>query len=384
MQTVTNNNQNLGAKSNPSYNGYELQLNPKLSKTEKKIVAVLQDDGWKLTPEQIRTKIALKYDQIEVSPGTIRPLLRNLTNRGVICNPEKGYYCDKLTYDVAVKPIAVHNIRLHCEVSGDFEHWSDTVEVGGAEIFVQFGAKRGIISGWIKYDRGLNRPACMLALDKWRQMAEAHLGRSIKEGFFLTRCEINRDAMGASFDGSLHCATLDVLKDVIVQRVYEKEDCLRQEYCVRKNMSPQQLDNLFLQGMDNFLASAAGHEQDRKLSGIEKAQKTMVGSLIDQKASIQAIQHKIINQASNEDSLSRLLLEFKDENRKTMAFMSEKYEKTLDLLVAKSVENEELKKLVLSIAQSNAKLVETITKGQGPEEIHSNEKPIGAMNEYVK
>jgi len=371
-------------ESNSSYNGYGFQLNQKLSPTEKKIVAVLRKASIPISPEEIRTKIALIYDQKEIPQGTIRPLLRNLTRRAVIHNPWKGLYCDKLTYDVAVKPIAVHNIRLHCEVALELEHWETTNEYGGVEVHVCLGEKRSLVSGWIKYDRGLSRPACMLAIDKWVEIAESKLGGFKLTDFWLTRLEVNRDEAGMSFDTTLHCATRDVLKDFIVERVYEKEDCLRQEYCIRKDMTVKDLDNLFTQGIDNFMASAVGHEQNRKLSGIEKTQRVINSKLQDIDASNRAIQKKIMSDASSEDSIHRLIVDLADDNRRVMAYMSTKFGETMELLTAKTVETEELKKMVLSISKAAAEVVDALAKSMQPEAIQGNEQNNEAMKEYVQ
>lgn len=383
MQTVTDNS-NSGQKSNASYNGYELQLHPKLSPTEKKIVAVLERNAKEISPEQIKAEIEDLYHLKDVSSGTIRPLLRNLTKRGVIYNPWKGLYCDKLTYDVRVKPIAVHNIRLHCDVVEDLESWETTVEVGGAEIHVVFGSERNKISGWIKYDRGMDRAACMLAIDKWSSIAETRLGHPLG-AFELTRLEVNRDDLGGCLDGSVHCATREIFKEAIIERVYEKEDCLRQEYCVRKNLTPQQLEqSLFVKGIDNFLVSVAGHEQDRKLSGIEKTQRVINSKLQDIDASNRAIQKKLVSGASSEDSAHALILELAAENRRAMAFMSKKYGEAMALLSAKTVETEELKRMVLSISKSAAEVVDALSKARQPEPIHGNEQNKEAMKEYVQ
>jgi len=370
---------------NSSDNGYYLQLQPKLTKTEKKIVDVLEKNSGMMSPEQIKTEIEETYHIENVKAGTIRPLLRRLVQKRAICNPYLGWYCDKLTYDVRVKPLAVHNLRLHCVVNDRLEHSETEVEVGGVKIFVCFGKERGIISGRISYDPGMSRAACMLAIDKWASIAEEKLGHSLGE-YILTRLEVNRDEIGASFDGSLTCATRDLLKDVIVERVYEKADCVRQEFCVRKNLTPQQLEkSLFEQGMDHFMVSVAGHEQDRKLSGIEKTQKFINSKLQDINDSNRAIERKIIAGASNEDYVARILIELKEENRKTLSTMSSKYNEVMDLLSVKTVENEELKRMVLQFARSSAELVAALAKKSEPEPIPSNDKNnLGAMKDYVK
>jgi hypothetical protein len=198
---------------NPSLNRLG-QSNRHLSKAEKRILEVISKSPDAIFPKQI-------YEQLNMKAGTVKPLLRLMVHKGVIMQPYKGAYCDKITYDVRWHPLGVHNVRLHFLTEEALESWERTEVVGGVTVYVCFGSERRKVSGRISYDPGMNRPACMLAVDRWISIAEDHLGREIKD-LVLTTCEVNKDYAGIKIDGSVHCATKKVLKDTL-ERVYDKE-----------------------------------------------------------------------------------------------------------------------------------------------------------------
>jgi hypothetical protein len=281
---------------NQSYNGLST-TGQRLSKTEQKILSVVSKASESITPKEI-------CDQLNMKSGTVKPVLRVMLHKGVLLQPFKGAYCDRITYDVRWHPLLVHNVRLHFRVVERLVHWECLENVGGVDVFVCFGSERNTVSGRLSYDRGMNRPACMLAIDRWISIAEKRLGHEIGD-LVLTTCEVNKDYAGLKIDGGVHCATKKVLKDVL-ERIYEKEEGVRHEYRLMKNMTLTQFDQIFDKGLDQILGVANNLDNQKELSELRQAQVFMNRRMLETQCSVQAIEKKIVNQAVNDDKVYRL------------------------------------------------------------------------------
>jgi len=345
---------------NTCCNSYANSVLKSLSITERRIFKLLTKSAIPISPNQIYHDLNMEEGKKPVAYGTIRSLLRRMKARGVVKQPEGTYtYCDKLTYDVRIRPLAVHNLRLHFDAGESLEHWEVTEQFGEVKVYVCFGSERGLVSGRISCDRGMNRDACMLALDKWTDMAEKHLGREVKD-IVLTVCEVNRDSPGIKLDGSLHCATRQVLKNVL-ERVYEKEDGLRQEFRIQKNFTIAQFDEMFTKTLDGVLGDTANYDSEEKLSGIEQTQKFANRRLLDMQGSIQAIEKKIISQSSNSEDVDKLLSDLREANARQVDFMQKQQDKS-------SLELEQYKKLFLdqsAMTMQLQKMVGDLVKALG-------------------
>jgi hypothetical protein len=288
--------QNVNNQHNQSYNGLA-RTGQRLSKTEQKILAVVSKAPESITPKEICEKLNMKS-------GTVKPVLRIMLHKGILLQPFKGAYCDKITYDVRWHPLLVHNVRLHFKVVERLVHWECLENVGGVSVFVCFGSERNTVSGRLSYDRGMSRPACMLAIDRWISIAEKHLGREIND-LVLTTCEVNKDYAGLKIDGGVHCASKKVLRDVL-ERIYEKEEGVRHEYRLMKNMTLTEFDQIFDKGLDQILGVANNLDNQRELSELRQAQVFMNRRMLETQGSIQAIEKKIIGKAAEEDNVYRL------------------------------------------------------------------------------
>ncbi len=112
--------------------------------------------------------------------------------------------------------------------------WEKDEFVGGVKIHVCFGAERRKISGYIACDvGGMSHDACLLALNRWFDIVQDHLGWQLNDLQILT-FECNKDYHGVRIDG-VQCVTRTDLFGM-VERVYQKEENLvRKE---RKTVRP--------------------------------------------------------------------------------------------------------------------------------------------------
>jgi hypothetical protein len=236
-----------------------------------------------------------------------------MVHRGIIKQPYKGAYCDKITYDVRFVPLLAHNVRLHFFVEGDLESWVFDEVVGDVEVHVCFGAERRKVSGWLKCDRGMNKSACLFAVDRWLEVARGRLGYDFKD-LVLSSAEFNKDYAGLKIDGGFHCATKKVLRDTL-ERVYQKEEGVRHEFKVSKCFSLTQFEQFFDKGIDE-VNGAVGHE--RLLEDIQSAQKFANRQLLEIKQTHQAIVKRVVS--FNHDS------ECIDALRETVCVLGERVE----------------------------------------------------------
>jgi len=144
------------------------------------------------------------------------------------------------------KPLMVHNIRLHANVSVNIK--SDVVveDVGNVRVKVVFGEQRRKVSGFISCDVGLSHDACRLALNRWFDIAERRLGFALVD-VVLTTFELNKDYAGVKIDG-VNCMTRRDLFGFI-ERVYQKEaNVVRKEVKASAPMSINRFEEAIAKG----------------------------------------------------------------------------------------------------------------------------------------
>lgn len=247
--------------SNHSCNGY------KLSPIETDILDTINESAIELFPKQIAEQLGKKL-------GTIRPYLRRMLIKGVIFQPYKGTYCNRITYDVRFVPLLVHNLRLCFQVVGDVVSWVFDEVVGGVGLHVCFGSERHKVSGWLKCDRGMNRDTCFLALYRWIDVVEKRLGYEIPE-LFVSTLEANRDYAGTRLDGDFHAISKRMFLDTI-ERIYQKEEnVVRSEAKISRPMTLTQVEEIFNKGSTGFLVAEQNLDNRRSLEDLRNAMKFM-------------------------------------------------------------------------------------------------------------
>jgi len=212
-----------------SCNGYDLSRDshdPPSSRTGRKkqiILEFLSSQRETFFPREIAEKLGLK-------PSTVRNYLRILDKEGMVRRLDGGRYCSNDTYGVLV-PLRVHNLRFRVVAPylRDVEKIPDVDEFySGVHLRIQFGRSRGLISGFISYDRGMDRAHVLLLMRRVYELVEGKTGRKI-ERFTVTSLEWNRDYYGKRLDSrsGIRCFTLREFEDYLM-RVYQKD-----EYTVR-------------------------------------------------------------------------------------------------------------------------------------------------------
>jgi hypothetical protein len=197
--------------------------------------------------------------------------LRKLLAQGKIVQPYKGAYCNKITHGVMFNPLKVHNIGLRSSVGENLEHWQKTESVGDVKVHVCFGSQRRKISGWISCDAGMDKNACLLAVQRWFDIAEARLGHSVGD-LEITTFEQNKDYTGYRLDGA-QCVTKTGLFDVI-ERVYQKEEnVIRHEHKVTRSMSLTEFESLLQGGVPGYNATQATYFLAQKIDLLIQAVK---------------------------------------------------------------------------------------------------------------
>ena len=208
---------------------------------EERILKVIDESELELAPHEIARKIHAKR-------SSVRVLLRKLLDRGLILQPYPGTYCNKITYGMRFVPLCVHNVSLRSFVCQDVKHWEVDEVVGGVKIHVCFGSERRKISGYIACDvGGMSHDACLLAVNRWFDLAEHRLGFELNNLELLT-FEVNKDYTDVRIDG-VQCVTKKDLYGMI-ERTYQKEENLvRKEWKVSEPMSINKFEEALKKGV---------------------------------------------------------------------------------------------------------------------------------------
>ena len=205
-----------------------------------RVLKLIDESPIELAPYEIA-------QEIHANRSSVRVNLRKLLDRGLILQPYPGAYCNKITYGLRFVPLCVHNISLRSFVCQDVKSWVKDEFVGGVKIHVCFGSERRKISGYIACDvGGMSHDACLLALNRWFDVVQDHLGWQLNDLEILT-FECNKDYYGVRIDG-VQCVTkLDLYG--MVERVYQKEENLvRKEQKVTRPMSVTKFEEAISKG----------------------------------------------------------------------------------------------------------------------------------------
>jgi len=230
---------------------------------EERILRLIDESEIELAPYEIARKVHAKR-------STVRVILRKLLDRGLILQPYPGAYCNKITYGMRFVPLCVHNVSLRF-FAGTVSHWEKDEVVGGVKIHVCFGQERRKVSGYIACDAGMSHDACLLALDRWFDIVEDRLGRSVVDLELLT-FECNKDYYGVRLDG-VQCVTKKDLYGM-VERVYQKEENLvRKEWKVSQPMSVNAFEATLKKGISEHDRVQAAFELREEVKRVSEAVK---------------------------------------------------------------------------------------------------------------
>jgi hypothetical protein len=255
--------------SNTSYNSY---LSRKSWSVEARVFHIIDDSEIELRPAEIARKLHVPKKPTRGQYTSVRIFCRKLLEKGMILQPYLGAYCNKITYGVRFVPLAVHNISLRSFVCQDVKSWEKDEFTGGVKIHVCFGSERRKISGYIACDvGGMSHDACLLALNRWFDIVQDHLGWQLNDLQILT-FECNKDYHGVRIDGVL-CVTKTDLYGM-VERIYQKEENLvRKEQKTVVPMSVNKFEEAISKGFNDSANSQANFEIKREVKGNSDALK---------------------------------------------------------------------------------------------------------------
>ena len=225
---------------------------------------VIDDSERPLSPIEIA-------EALEENHSTVRVYCRRLLAKGKVVQPYPSYYCNKITYGVMFNPLMVHNIRLRFSVGSSLEHWEKTEVVGGVKVHVCFGAERRKVSGFIACDAGMSKASCLLALNRWFDLVEDHLGRGV-ENVEVQTVEFNKDYHGLRLDG-VTCMTRKGLFGTL-ERLYQKEEnVVRHEHKISKSMTVYEFESLLHGGVTGYNANQLNFALMQKVDQLTEALK---------------------------------------------------------------------------------------------------------------
>ncbi len=260
---------------------------------ENRVFHVIDAAEIELRPAEIARKLHAPKKPTRGQYTTVRGVIRKLLEKGLILQPYLGSYCNKITYGVRFNPLAVHNISLRSFVCQDIKSWEKDEFVGGVKIHVCFGAERRKISGYIACDvGGMSHDACLLALNRWFDITQDHLGWQLNDLQILT-FECNKDYHGIRVDG-LQCITRTDLFGMI-ERVYQKEENLvRKEQKTVVPMSINKFEEAIAKGFNDSANSQANFEIRREVKGNSDALKFTNSRLLGMERLLEALyKHKV-------------------------------------------------------------------------------------------
>jgi hypothetical protein len=246
---------------------------------ESKAYHIIDASEVELTPAEITRKIhddgSENWTPKMIRPGqyvTVRGACAKLLQKGLVIQPYPGAYCNKITYGVRFVPLAVHNIRLHSNLCQNVKHWEIDEVVGGVKICVVFGEERRKVSGFISCDiGGMSHDACLLAVNRWFDIVEHHLGWELTD-LVLTTFELNKDSAGVRIDG-IQCITKRDLYGMI-ERTYQKEESLvRKEWKVSKPMSINKFEEALQKGLASMDSAQSVCELKKEVRVVGEALK---------------------------------------------------------------------------------------------------------------
>jgi len=186
---------------------------------KQKILEFLENNPETFYPREIAEKLGF-------NPSTVRNYLRNLLKEGLIKRLEGGRYCSNVTYGVVV-PLLLHDVHFRIEAPflRDMGAIPDVDEYyGDCHLKIRFGKKRGQITGFIAYDKGMDKAHVLMLMRRIYELVERKTGHKV-EKFRITTLDWNRDFYGKRIDNKfgIRCFTIGEFEDFLT-RIYQKDE----------------------------------------------------------------------------------------------------------------------------------------------------------------
>ena len=222
-----------------------------------------------------------------VKHSSVRNYVRQLLHEGEIRQPYPHLYSSKLIHGMMREELKIHNLVLGFSASwlrlrdqkikelrikqrGRFVY-EVREEVGDVRIQVQFGTQRRQITGRISCDRGMDKNAIDLALNRFYDICEERTGHVV-DNVVVKTFEANRDVAGVRLDG-MKCYTRNSLFGAL-ERIYQKyDDTVRHELKVSQPMTIDQFTELVRGGVSEYNVSQALFLQSQQMQALVEAQK---------------------------------------------------------------------------------------------------------------
>lgn len=260
------------APSSSGYNAIEV-----LSLRDR-IVNAIDESEIELTPLQVAQRIHANH-------SSVRVYLPQLVKEGRIVTPYHGAYCNKITHGMIFSPIKVHNLVV--TASAVVDKSEEIIErVGTVKVRVVFGFQRDKISMFISCDAGMDRNACLLAIQRCFDIARVRLGKDLEQVTIKT-FEANRDYLGVRLDRA-QCLTRQGLLDTI-ERIYQKEDVVRHEFKVTKDMTLTEFEALLKGGVTAYNVTQSSFALIQEVRKLAEALKGTNDQLLHQGKVLDAI-----------------------------------------------------------------------------------------------
>ncbi|MCD6432373.1 winged helix-turn-helix domain-containing protein [Candidatus Bathyarchaeota archaeon] len=249
------------------YGGSVDKLNAKMGK----ILEVLQKSEYSLTPKEIAFRTGLKY-------GTVKSYLRRMVKLGLIVQVARGLYSCKTHLRCGCVGVGgficgvprVHNLRLRLRVGGVVVPSVVVCRVvGGCRVRVCFGSKRGLVTGVVACDDGLDYYGCRLAVELFKEVVRRVLGLEVRdEDIEVASVEVNEDYAGIRLDG-LKAVTVKYFTGAL-ERIYNKGHGVRSEVKVKPE-SLESMWSLLKGGMPAYLGVQGVFYVGKQLERLVKA-----------------------------------------------------------------------------------------------------------------
>ena len=165
-----------------------------------------------------------------------------------------------------------------------------TETVGTVKVRVIFGTERDKVSIFISCDAGMDKNSCLLALDKGFGIVRGRLGKDLEQ-VYLKTFELNRDYLGVRVDRPT-CITRVGLYDM-VERIYQKEEGVRHEWKINKEMPLAEFEALLQGGVTSYNLMQANFALVQEVKRLTEAQKMTNSQLVEQGRLLEAIIKRI-------------------------------------------------------------------------------------------
>jgi len=151
---------------------------------------------------------------------------------------------------------------------------------------VLFGLERKKVSIFVSCDGGMDRNAVLLALHRGFDIVRLRLGVEL-EDIVLKTFELNRDFVGVRLDRS-QCITRKGLFDM-VERIYQREDCVRHEFKVSRDVSLTEFESLLQGGVSSYNVTQSSFALIQEVRKLAEAIKSTNQYLSDQSKILEGV-----------------------------------------------------------------------------------------------